>query len=77
MCLPFIIVRLDNRKKMIVQTEGNRLDDCFETTSSHSGRSYGFMYKAHRSYPLAWTHDEKVRREQTAHALKYFVLLPF
>lgn len=64
-CLPFIIARLDDREKMIVQTGGDRSGDCFETTSSsHSGRSYGFMRKAHRSYPLARTHAEKVRREQ-------------
>lgn len=60
-CLPFIIARLDDREKMIVQTGGER----FETTSSHSGGSYGFMRKAHRSYPLARTHAEKVRREQS------------
>jgi len=66
--LPFIIARLDDREKMIVQTRDDRSGDCRFQSDILPLRQIlriGFMRKAHRSYPLAWVHDEKVRREQS------------
>lgn len=60
-CLPFIIARLDDREKMIVQTGGDR----FETILPTPADPMDSCVRPIAPIPSHGPTDEKVRREQS------------